>query len=174
MKSKGKKLLRIGTLILIVVFLLLPLMSSPVAAAHTVLLGNVTTDNLPPGPAAGGTVNGGIPGTIVDTSPFDARYTVDWSYNDMSGGTSGSDHWIKVIVSWNGPGGSGSATRTQPKFFIAANGGRFTGTYTTPWIFGYGGKGTTFTVTFEVHCDNLDVPGDIASWYSTTIVYTIV
>jgi hypothetical protein len=110
--SKKKNMLRIGTILCILLFLLIPLLSLPVAAAHTVHLGSVWTDNLPACPTAGGTIGGGVPAQITDTSPFNARYTVDYSYSDSKpGGTLGSDHWMEVVVSWTGPS-PGSITFT--------------------------------------------------------------
>ena len=171
MKHKKKNILRIGTLISIVMFLLFPLMSTPVAAAHNVYLGSVTTDVFPSGSAAGGTV-ASVSGSIVDVSPFNANYDVDYFYTD-SVGAPGSDHWTKVNVNWVPPSGPpGSITFTHGPITVIST--TNSGTWQTPSITGYGGKGTVFTVTFEVHCEDKTNPDNGASWYSSTIVYTII
>ena len=174
MKRK-KNALRIGTSISILLLILIPLLSSNVAAVHTVLLGSVTTNNTIGGPTATGAVNGAIPGTILDNGPFNANYVVDYSYTDSNPFGNGSDHWIQVNVSYGYPGTPPTTiTFTQsPPIFIAANAGTVTGSYTTPWIVGYGNKGIIFTVTFGVYCRDRS-SWTTVSWFSTPIVYLVV
>ena len=173
MKHKKKNMLRIGTLITILMFLLVPLLSSNVAASHSVLLGSAFTDNTPNGPTGSVTV-GGVPANIRDPSaPRDANYWVDYDFNDNNGGGNGSDHWIQVNVSWCVPPTYIPAfmTFTQtPPIFIGAGLGSTTGTYTTPWLFAYGPVGTTFNVTFGVYCRDRQT-WTTRSWFSSIISY---
>ncbi len=171
---KNKPLLRIGTFIIILMFVLVPLLSSPVAAAFTQNLGSVWTINTTGGPTAGGTV--GAPPTISDSSPFNAQFVVEYSYTDSNPGGSGSNHWTEIIVYYQPPGMGwrGPVTFTQaPPIFITAGGGTRIGTYITTWLIGYGGKGTNFDVYVVVNCQDIAGPFTF-TWTSNVISFTIV
>ena len=157
-------------------FLLVPLLSSPVAASFNWGLGNVWTNNTPAGPTAGGTIAG--PGaTLFDTAPFNAQFNVDYSYTDTQSGPRGSDHWVIIIVWWQPAGAgpwSGPNTYTQGRITLTP-GTSASGTFTTGTIVGYGGKGTNFVVTVTVNCQDLNTM-TTASWTSpaNAVVFTIV
>ena len=173
--KKKNNILRIGALISIAMFLLIPLMSSPVAAAFNLTLGSVTTNNLPGGPTATGSIS--TPGSVSDTSPYNALFNVQYFYSDNHPTGWGSDHWITLSIRWL-PGGnlpwSGPVTRTQPTITRPAGSGQLIGWYTaTPPINNYGGKQTVFEVTVIVHCKDT-ASGFTQTWTSTTQTFTIV
>ena len=172
---KKKNELRMGVIFSIAMFLLLPLLSSPVAAAFTENLGLVTTGNTGGGgPTATGSITS--PGTVPDSAPFNANIAVEYDYNDNDAAGSGSNHWMVIVVKWQPVGTgpwSGPNTYTQTKIYIAANGGQRTGTYTTTTITGYGGTWTVFDVNVTVYCDDLSGSGPV-SWNSGNIFFTII
>ena len=176
MKRKGKKILRIGTLILIVMFLLLPLMSSPVAAQLSLNLGSVWTNNLPlpTGPTAGGTITTPV-SPVGDIAPFNIQFSVGYTYTDSNPSGTGSNHQLSIGVSWQ-PGGtgpwSGPNIYTQNMIFVAAGQAPVSGTYTTPWLNGYGGIGTNFNVIVTVTCQDIQT-GQSFSWTSAPVIFTI-
>ena len=169
-----KQTLRLGTFLAILMFLLVPLLSSPVAAAFTLNLGSVTTNNTPGGPTATGVIS--APATIFDTTPWNANFVVSYSYTDSNPGGLGSIHWLTVSVTWQ-PGGtgpwSGPNVYTQLAIFLPANWRTITGFYTTPWITGYGGKGTNFQVNVVVNCQDISLPFT-ATWSSLPQRFTII
>ena len=174
---KRKHALRIGTILCILVFLLIPLMSSPVAASFIEPLGGVWTVNSPAGPNAGGNV--GAPANISDNSPFNAKFSVEYIYKDNNTGGSGSNHWTEIIVYYKPPntGWQGPVLCSQTPIFISAGGGTRTGTYTTPWIpamgSSYGGWGTIFELNVVVHCHDI-ASNYTYSWSSDLITFDII
>jgi hypothetical protein len=173
MKNKRKLGFRIWVLFSVALFLLIPLLSSPVAA-FTQNLGSATTNNTPAGPTASGTIS--APATISDNSPFNARFQVDYSYTDSLPGGAGSNHWIQIIGSYQ-PNGSVNwwpfSFTQNPSIFISQNGGTVTGTYTTGWITGYGGKGTNFQLYVYVNCQDVATT-QTQTWTSSLITFTII
>ena len=143
--NNKKNILKIGTLLAILMFLLIPLLSSPVAAAFSQYLGSVTTGN----------TGGGGPTATGSGSDHWMEIVVWW----QPGGS--------------GPL-SGPNIYTQNKIYIAANGGQMTGRYTTtPLLTGYGGKGTNFWINVTVYCDDLSDSGPV-SWNSGNNTMSIV
>ena len=185
MRNK-RKIIKLSSLICILLFLLIPLMSSPVAASFNYGLGNVWTVNWPPppgaGPTAGGTITGPFGGTLFDTSPFNAQFNVLYNYTDAypagSGGM-GSNHWMSITVSYQ-PGGTGPwvgpLTFTQTTIVLGPM-GTASGTFTTPMIpangLSYGGKSTNFQVTVVVNCQDIATTSTF-TWTSSTISFTVV
>ena len=154
MKTK-KNMLRIGTFLAILMFLLIPALSLHVSAAFIQPHGTASTDNTTTGPTATGSTPTG--GDITDSTPYDAQFSLDYTYKDSkpagSGGT-GSTHWMVVHI-WYQRGGIGQyiyAPSSQSPVNIAAGGGTISNTYTTNKITGYGGSGTQFDVIVEVYC----------------------
>jgi hypothetical protein len=173
-KSKSKVRFRIGAMCLITLLLLIPLLSSPVAAAFSLNLGSVFTNNNTVGPSASGSIS--TPSTVTDSAPFNANFAVYYDYNDCDAAGGGSDHWMVVTVSWLPPGSPswlGPNIYTQGKIRIPANGGQRTGTYNTGTIVGYGGKGTSFQVSVVVYCDDL-TGNPPASWSSGIKSFSVV
>lgn len=174
--SKKKNILRIGTLITLLMFLLIPLMSSPVAARTWVDIGGgVMTNNTGAGPTAGGTLIAPS-GILTNSAPFDVAFNVSYAYQDSNGGGAGSDHWMTVTVSWQ-PGGiggwSGPTTYTQtPKINIGAGMGSNSGIYSTPYLIGYGGPGTNFIVEATVTCEDIATTEDY-TWATNQVSFTI-
>ena len=176
MKNKLRKRFRIGTLFLIAMFLLIPLLSSPVSASFTQGLGAVWTNNWPPPPGAGPTAGGAIaaPASPVgDSAPFDIRFSVGYAFTDSYAGGSGSIHEVNITVMWQ-PGGAGPWS--GPVSFVytvyLAASGSATGVYTTSWITSYGGIGTKFRVTVIVSCEDISTMAKF-TWTSGTIAFTI-
>lgn len=168
MRTK-KNVLRIGTFLAVLMFFLIPLLSSPVAAAFTFNLGSVSTFNGPAGPTAWGTIVGG---NQLDNTPFNARFSVAYNYADANPGT-GSNHQVVLIVSWvrpNGMPGGGPFTYTQTWVFLPP-GGSTSGTFFTGWI-NYAGKGCVFTVNVAVTC--VDISSTNSMTWSTSVTVTIV
>jgi hypothetical protein len=167
-----KRALRLGTLLCLLLFLLIPLLSSPVAAAFTFNLGSVGTLNGPAGPTAWGTIAGG---NQLDNSPFNARFSVAYNYADANPGGTGSTHQMVVTVSWvrpNGMPGGGPFTYTQPLVTLPP-GGSTSGTFFTGWINGYAGKGSVFSVYVAVTCTDLFSTA-FMTWTSSTVTITII
>ena len=174
-----KNMLRIGTLMIIFMFLIVPLLSMPIAASFTQNVGTVWTNNTPGGPTAGGTPN--TPASPVgDNSPYSIRLSVGYTYTDSDPNGAGSNHWMVIWVRWR-PGGppAGWSTpeiHTQSWILLGGPGVR-TGTYTTPWVpaggGSYGGGGTNFRVTVTVYCQTVGPPST-ASWATSPwITFTI-
>jgi hypothetical protein len=175
MINKRKLGFRIWVLFSIVLSLLIPLLSSPVAAAFTKPHGTASTDNTPSGPTATGSTPSG--GDISDSAPWTAKFSIDWTYKDTNTSGSGSTHWMVISVDWQ-PGGTGpymGPTRfTQNVTTIGANGGTRTGTFTTiPGIQNYGGIGTNFEVIVEVYCKDT-ASGVTDSWIGPGQTYTVI
>jgi hypothetical protein len=174
MKNKRKLRFKIWVLFSVALFLLIPLLSSPVAAAFTLNVGTAYTNNVPAGPSATGNIN--VPTTITDSSPFNANFVVDCNYNDNNEGGSGSNHWVEVIVRWQ-PQGTGAwqgpNTYTQAAIPLAAGPASWSGPYTTPTLTGYGGIGTNFQVEVKVYCYDI-LTTTTASWSSGVKSFTIV
>ena len=170
-----KNVLKMAVFISIAMFLLIPLMSSPVAAAFNLTLGSVTTNNLPGGPTATGSIS--TPGTVSDTSPYNALFNVQYFYSDNHPTGGGSQHWITLSIRWL-PGGnlpwSRPVPRSQSPVTLTKGQGQVIGWYTaTPPINNYGGKNTVFEVTVIVHCKD-SASGATQTWTSTTQTFTIV
>ena len=175
---KKRNTLRIGSLIFILMFLLLSILSSPVAASFTQPLGSVWTINWPPppppgiGPTAGGAIAGPT-SPVGDSSPFDIRFSVDYNYTDAYPAGLGSNHWMSIIGTYQ-PGGMGAwvpFTFTQTVVTLGP-GGTASGTYTTPWIFSYGGNGTNFNLNVVVNCQDISTMSTF-TWTSTAVTFWI-
>lgn len=130
MRTK-KNMLRIGTLILIGMFLLLPLMSSPVAASFTTY-SSIATNN--PTPPAWPTVAITVPANRGYTNVGGmATFQLNYSFTDSNGGGLGSNHRATLIVTRTpGPNPPGSPATTGWVFVAAGGGGGgpITGTLT--------------------------------------------
>ena len=179
MKNK-KHAFRIGTILFILLFLMISLMSSPVAAEFNQPLGNVWTNNGTGGITAG--VNVGAPPNITDDGIplFRAKFSVEYSYTDSNSNGTGSIHWTEIMVYWQ-PNGNGQwwgpDICSQTPIYISANWGTKTGTYTTPWVplagGQYGGKGTIFNVYVVVNCHD-NATSYTYSLTSNVIVFDII
>ena len=172
-----KRALRIGAFMSILMFLLIPLLSSPVAASFTLGIGGVVTNATPGGPTASGTISG--PATVSDTAPFNARFSVTFNYRDTQWGPQDSLHWVVIIVSWQ-PGGVGPWLGPVPLAQAQVRlspGTSQSGTFITSptGIVAYGGKGTNFVVSVTVYCQDLNTM-TTASWTSpaNAVVFTII
>jgi hypothetical protein len=173
---KKKNTLRIGSLILILMFLILPILSSPVAASLTVGLGSVWTNNWPPppglGPTAGGTIVSPASPVGPDPGPFNIRFSVSYTYTDSYPGGMGSNHWMSITGSYQ-PGGMGAwvpFTFTQTVVTLGPS-GTATGTYRTPYIIGYGGPGTNFNLNVIVNCQDVSTTTTF-TWTSGAVTFT--
>ena len=101
MKINKKYALRIGTILCILLFLLIPLLSSQVAAPTTYSIAN--TDNLSSGP----TVWIEVPDDPViweDEAPRTVTFICDVIFTDTKGGQ-GSNHWARLTVTKIDPEG---------------------------------------------------------------------
>ena len=171
-----KQALRIGTFLAVLMFLLIPLLSSPVAATFTFGLGNVWTNNTTTGPTAGGTILGGSP---LDNGPtFNGRFQVNYNYFDTDSRPTNTGSRSRMVVTVNWVPGDGTPPPAFPTVFTQPwvnlpVGGAQMGTYTTLWINGYGGKGTVFTVTVDVTCQSLTPAASFTAW-GTPVTVTVV
>ena len=177
MKGKVKRKLRVVCLCLIVMFLLIPLFSSPVAAIITppISLGRVWTNNWPPaglGPTAGGATTI-IMSPVGDTPPYNIQFSVDYTYTDSYPNGMGSYHSLSVFGSYL-PGGSGGwipFTFTQSTITLGPSGST-SGTYTTPWIISYGGGLTKFSINITATCQDISTM-TAYTWTSSPINFYI-
>ena len=116
MKCKSKVRFRIVSLGLIAMFLIIPLLSSPVAAAFT-SFSSADTNCAPTGPTALATVPSS-PGTFLDSTPRTATFQCSYSFRDTmnNGRTPSSDHWATITVQktstipWGSPQTSSTGT----------------------------------------------------------------
>ena len=98
-----KQALRLGTFLAILMFLLIPLLSSPVAAAFTVTTNSTTTA----GGAGGPTATQGLSGQVFffqDVVPRTATFQVWYTMIDF-GTVSGSDHFVQMTITQTTPPG---------------------------------------------------------------------
>ena len=157
-------------------FLLIPLMSSPVVASFTQSLGGVWTVNWPPppgaGPTAGGTIVGPPSPLPPDSLPYDICFSVEYNYADVNPTGTGSDHWIEIIGSYQmgGAGGWTAFSFSQTPITLLPS-QSIGGTYTTSAITGYGGPGTNFNLNVLVSCKDLSTSFTF-TWTSNAVTFT--
>jgi hypothetical protein len=164
MKNKSKVRFRIGAMCLIALFLLIPLLSSPVAAAF-IDNTNVTTNN----PATGAptvVINPTTARVYIHASgtPTTASFTLTYSFTDSKPGGSGSNHYADITVT---PPGVPAGFASVGPMFVPAGTGPITGILLVgPLNYGAPPPPTTWTVTVTAFCT------DIASTTTTTAAAT--
>ena len=157
---KKRKIIRIGTLICLLLFLLIPLLSSPVAAAFSVTA-RADTDNTTAGPAAWITLPGGpYPIIFPDVGQTVGNFYLEYYFNDNNGPGSGSWHRATMNITRN-PGPNPGSTSTGWVFL--GPGGSASGTLSIVDNYNFG---TTYiwTVNLAADCwDNSSGPGSIVT-----------
>ena len=162
----SKKLsIRLGAIISTAIFFLVPLLSSPVAAAGTGTYNCFAdTDNTPGGPTAQAACP--PPYTISGLGANMATFTCTYTFIDSNSAGTGSNHRATLTVSPPGPATGQASTGWV---FIVANGGTVSGTisvgplaYTPP---------TSWSVTLEVWCWDL-ASGGAPAYATVTVTVT--
>jgi hypothetical protein len=177
MKNKRKLRFRIWVLFSIVLFLLLPLLSSPVAAAFTFNVSTAWTNNTAAGPTVGWTNTGGNPPgayTSVHTNPASATFVCNFSFADTSGQpqTPCSRHYGELNVQKIFPTIGPLLTANTGNVFLSN-----TGTFTTTLSIGdtytpNPPMGVTWNISVYVECE--DLPSSTMAWNTWYWNYTVV
>ena len=95
---KRKNVLRIGTFISIAMFLLIPLLSSPVAAGFT-LESECSSENLEDGPVVSANLPpGSFPRVYPDDAPRTAIFELTYVFVDSTTEGAGSEHYAILYV----------------------------------------------------------------------------
>ena len=166
-------MIRIGTLLSILMLILIPLLSSPVAAAFTFDVSTAWTDNTSTGPTVGWTNTGGNPPGVygsADATPRNAVFTCDFSFKDTSGNTQtpSSRHYGEMEVFKN-PQGPRQVTNTGNVWLN--NGGSNTATLTITDTYTIGEVPVTWDIMLYVECE--DYPTQTMAWNTYYWTYTV-
>ena len=171
---KRKNVLRMVVLISIAMFVLIPLLSSPVAAVVNYNAGTGTTTN--PTPPAVQTVvfamsapfatpPGAIPPLIVN---------FNWNFADTfpSPGGKGSNHMCTLTVTQTSPAGPPPVSATTGMTYIGANSRTTSGwlTTTSPFTPPQQGSSITFTIRVDMYVDDNSNPLTSLTGFGTTTV----
>ena len=152
-----KKALRIGTLLCILLLLLIPLLSSPVAAAFTFDVGTAWTNNTPGGPTVGHNGPGEGSYGSADSTPRTATFKCVFDFSDTSGNvqTPSSRHYgeIEVFKNPSGP----RQTKTTGVIYLN-DGGSYTVSFTITDTYTVGELPVTWDIMVYVECK--DIPSD--------------
>jgi hypothetical protein len=174
MKSKTKVRFRIGAMCLIAMFLLIPLLSSPVAAgAHTFAAGTGTSTNTnPPAVCTVAITMTGPLATPAGAPPNTLTVTFNYNFVDSNAGPAGSKHICNMRVT---EPTSGTNRLVSTGWITVAAGATVSGTLTTG-PFGFAATPPTLVFTIYVNMTVVDLntgpPRSGFGWGSTTRTFT--
>lgn len=166
-----KQALRLGTLLCILLLLLIPMMSSPVAAAFTFNVG-VWTDNTSSGPTVGcGGTNPPGSYSSVDSTPRTATFTCTFDFTDSSGNTQtpSSRHYGEMEV-FKRPSGPSQIKGTEVIYLD--DGESYTTTLTITDTYTAGEIPVTWDIMVYVECKDIpSITTVMNTWYWDYTVY---
>jgi hypothetical protein len=150
MNNKSKVRFRIGAICLIALFLLLPLLSSTVAAAF-IDTSTSSTNNTPIGPTAAVTPTGAGPFGYPDVGAGTATFNCNWNFVDTKPLGIGSDNMATLTVTYQ----TGARTSVNTGIIRLAPGGSMSGTLTIVMGYPPGPPTDTWTVKVDALCIDL-------------------
>lgn len=164
---KGKNKIRITTMLTILTFILIPLLSSNVSALVTWSAGTGWTTNPPAGPPIGGMAMS-APGVIADAGPppplASVIFTFGYTFTDLNPGAAGSRHRVDMTVV---PGGFSTTNWVN-----VPAGGLVVGTHSSPTYTNV--RGTLYTITVTITCQDLNVGPPYPTFTMTGVTTCVV
>jgi hypothetical protein len=171
MKNKRNLGFRIWVLFSIVLFVLIPLLSSPVAAAFTFDVSTAYTDNTSGGPTVwwSGTNNPGAYSSL-HANPPSATFTCTFNFSDTSGNINipSSSHYGELNVYQRN---SGTFQGKDTGVIYLNNGQSTSVTLSISDTYNSNNRPIIWDISVYVYCE--DIPTQTAVWNTWSWTYTV-